>query len=108
MVPYRYSVYAPLDIKLNNDLRQFLAFLLPYVRWRLSLDLGVHTDSRFAEALLLRQAQVFSTSSSHVDVVMDLNSVTAPVRMSGLDTDPGRVPDLGRVVKFNFTQESRL
>jgi hypothetical protein len=34
--------------------------------------------------------------------VMSLNDISLPVRLAGLDCDPGWLPDFGRVVKFHF------
>ena len=39
---------------------------------------------------------------AHVDVWMELEQVTLPVRRAGLDADPGWVPELARVVTFHF------
>ncbi|MBZ5569172.1 MAG: hypothetical protein LAN64_15140 [Acidobacteriia bacterium] len=105
VVRREHTACVPLDMRLNGDLRRFLVFLLPYVSWRLALALGLRRRRELTKTLLLRRARVFATAT-HVDVVMDLSLVTIPVRMSGLDADPGWVPDLGRVVKFNFTQEA--
>ena len=41
-------------------------------------------------------------SHTHVDVVMDLETVEVAARASGLDQDPGWVPSLGRIVLFHF------
>ena len=41
-------------------------------------------------------------SHTHVDVVMDLETVDLAARVSGLDQDPGWVPSLGRIVLFHF------
>jgi hypothetical protein len=57
--------------------------------------------AELVEALLLREAKIWVTAT-HVDVMMGLHQVTTPVRCAGLDTDPGWVPELGRVVKFHF------
>ncbi|RSL17996.1 hypothetical protein EDE15_3549 [Edaphobacter aggregans] len=101
--PSLYRGAEALDLALDRPLRRLLAFLMPFLRWRLAAGLGLGTAPRpdLAEALLLRVANVWVTST-HVDLMMGLNQVTAPVRCSGLDTDPGWVPELGRVVKFHF------
>lgn len=86
-------------------LRCFLAFLLPYMRWRLCLALGISNPHALTEMLLLRRGRLHVTRT-HVDLVMDLNQATPQVRMSGLDADPGWVPSLGRVIKFSFVAEA--
>lgn len=86
-------------------LRRFMAFLLPYVRWRLCLALGISNAHALPETLLLRRGRLYVTRT-HVDLVMHLNQATPEVRMSGLDADPGWVPSLGRVIKFSFVAEA--
>ena len=51
--------------------------------------------------LLLRRGQLYVTSS-HVDLVMPLDGVSLPVRLAGLDFDPGWLPAFGRVVQFHY------
>jgi hypothetical protein len=85
-------------------LRRFLAFLLPYVRWRLCRALGITNVHRLTEMLLLRRGRLYATRT-HVDLTMSLNQATAPVRMAGLDANPGWVPALGRVINFSFVPE---
>jgi hypothetical protein len=101
--PRRLGGADPLDLTLDRPLRRFAAFLMPFLRWRLEAGLGLSDVSRaeLVEALLLREAKIWVTAT-HVDVMMRLHQVTTPVRCAGLDTDPGWVPELGRVVKFHF------
>lgn len=51
--------------------------------------------------LLALNARVQFTPS-HVDVYAPLNSVRLPVRLAGLDINPGWLPWLGRVVTFHY------
>jgi hypothetical protein len=78
-------------------LRRFLAFLMPYVRWRLQTWLG----NPLTRALLLRRGRLYVTPT-HVDLVLPLNQATVPVRAAGLDTNPGWRPRLGRIVAFHY------
>ncbi|HYM79378.1 MAG TPA: hypothetical protein VE377_25600 [Candidatus Dormibacteraeota bacterium] len=96
-----------LGMTLKPELQRFLAFLLPYVRCRLALALGAvpNRSLDFATALLLRRGSMYVTAT-HVDLIMGMTQATGPVRLSGLDADPGWIPELGRVVKFSFTSES--
>jgi len=91
------------SIRPGRELRRFLAFLLPYVRWRLAINLGLSSAGSLAlvDALLLRTARVYITST-HIDLVMSMNQASGPVRLAGLDADPGWLPSFGRVVKFHF------
>jgi hypothetical protein len=105
----RWSGCAPLDLSPSPPLRRFLAFLMPYVRWHLARGLGLATASRrtLAAAVLIRPASLWRTSS-HVDLVMHLSQATSRIRMSGLDADPGWMPDFGRVVKFHYRASNAL
>jgi hypothetical protein len=87
----------------NQDLRRFLQFILPYIRWRLSdaLAQGGMSLKTGAATLLRRWGQLYVTST-HVDLVMDLKHVSLPVRVAGLDANPGWVPELGRVITFHY------
>src|SRR5271157_198144 len=102
MPRYRSGTCA-LGARLEMPLQIFLAFLMPYLRWRLAASLGLARDSRpdLAKLLLLRTGKVWMTAT-HVDVVMPLKQATSAVRLAGLDTDPGWVGDFGRVIKFYF------
>ncbi len=58
-----------------------------------------------AEALvevLLRHPARLYLSSSHVDLVLPMEAVSLPVRLAGLDRDPGWQPAFGRVILFHF------
>jgi hypothetical protein len=52
----------------------------------------------------LRVPGLVHHSRTHVDVVMDLEAISIPVRVAGLDRDPGWVPGLGRVVAFVYAR----
>ena len=39
---------------------------------------------------------------THVDIVMQLDAVCLPLRMAGLDFDPGWLPRWGRVIQFHY------
>lgn len=45
-------------------------------------------------------------SRTHVDLVVPLGGVDLAARASGLDQDPGWVPELGRVVLFHFEEDT--
>jgi hypothetical protein len=88
---------------LNPGLSRWLAFVLPYIRLRLrrALHPSVAETFNLQEALLLRQGRLYVTST-HVDLVMSLRDVSVPIRMAGLDCNPGWLPDFGRVISFHF------
>lgn len=87
----------------NPELLRFLHFILPYFRWRLFDALAPRGLSLTAAVanLLHRRGQLYVTST-HIDLVMDLKHVSLPVRLAGLDANPGWVPELGRVVTFHY------
>ena len=84
----------------NPHLLRWLSLTLPFLRWRLKA--AFQSDGVEAvQEMLLRPGRVF-LSSSHLDVVMGLDDVSLPARLSGLDRNPGWVPEWGRVVLFHF------
>jgi len=102
-VPRLWSGAHALGISLERHLQNFLAFLMPFVRWRLAASLGFKDKTRldFTKLLLLRRGKIWVTAT-HVDVVIPLKEATSAVRLAGLDVDPGWIPNLGRVIKFYF------
>jgi hypothetical protein len=42
------------------------------------------------------------SDSTHVDLHAALHAVRLPVRLAGLDVNPGWLPWLGRVVTFHY------
>jgi hypothetical protein len=88
---------------LNPRLSRWLSFVLPYIRVRLRRALDSISTETFdlQEALLLRQGRLYVTST-HVDLVMSLWDVSVPIRMAGLDCNPGWMPEFGRVILFHF------
>jgi len=88
---------------LHPELLRWLSPALPRLRLRLARALGLDPErpGELPPLLLLHPGRVHVTSS-HVDVVMDLESIVLPVRLSGLDRDPGWLPAFGRVVQFHF------
>lgn len=83
----------------SRDLRTWLAWVTPLLRAMLSRALGEARD--LFTGLLLRRGRLYVTSS-HVDLVLPLESVALPVRVAGLDFDPGWLPAFGRVVQFHY------
>ena len=51
--------------------------------------------------LLKCPGRVYFTSS-HVDIVISMDQVKLPIRMAGLDFNPGWQPLFGRVIQFHF------
>jgi hypothetical protein len=51
---------------------------------------------------LLRLDATIKFSPSHVDIHTTINNVQLPVRLAGLDINPGWLPWLGKVVSFHY------
>ena len=88
---------------LDAGLKRWLSQAFPYICYRLARALGHDaTDpSGLAETLLCYPARLHCTTS-HLDVVLLLETVSLPLRYAGLDQDPGWMPSLGRVILFHF------
>lgn len=91
---------GPLLAGVSRSLRLWLAVVAPLLRQMLAAALGGEAGEP-ATALLLRRGRLYVTSS-HVDLTMPLDAVSLPVRIAGLDFDPGWLPALGRVVQFHY------
>jgi hypothetical protein len=94
---------SPLVVGLNPHLRRWLALVLPYICLRLHRALGSAAAEvcDLHQVLLLRPGRLY-VSSSHVDLILRLDDISLPVRLAGLDRDPGWLPDFARVVLFHF------
>jgi hypothetical protein len=94
---------SPLVVDLNPNLRRWLALVLPYLRLRLqqALAQGSPEECNLEQTLLRHRGWLYVTST-HVDLVMSLDEVSLPVRLAGLDCNPGWMADFGRVVLFHF------
>jgi len=90
---------GPLLTGVSRDLCIWLAYVTPLLRTILSRALG--EECEVYSCLLLRRGQLYVTSS-HIDLVMPLANVSLPVRVAGLDFDPGWLPAFGRVVRFHY------
>ncbi|HYN39610.1 MAG TPA: hypothetical protein VES39_10190, partial [Rhodospirillales bacterium] len=97
------AVAAPLARTLPAGLTRWLSLALPALRQRLHRALAQPpaTTVDIASALLIVPGWLYVTSS-HVDLVAGLEAAALPVRIAGLDRDPGWVDALGRVVLFHF------
>jgi hypothetical protein len=86
--------------RLSPALVSWLTHAVPYVRHRLAEALGVPAAE--AGAMVIAGAARIHLTSSHVDVVFPLDHIALPLRMAGLDRDPGWMPAYGRVITFHF------
>ena len=97
------NLIGPLIAGLNPALQRWLTLALPYIRFRIQQVLGLTAAEASAQAefLLIRPGRLYVTST-HVDLVMPLEDISVPIRLAGLDRNPGWLPDFGRVVLFHF------
>jgi hypothetical protein len=65
------------------------------------LSAALDTDRPLFDILLRRRGRL-EVTRSHIDLFMPLDSATTPVRLAGLDCNPGFVPLLGRVISFHY------
>ena len=77
----------------------WLTDLLPHIRARLHLALGIDDD--LAQILLHHHAKVTITPI-HLDVFFPLADHPIEIRLSGLDRNPGWVPAAGRFIAFHY------
>lgn len=77
----------------------WLADLLPHIRARLHLALGIDDD--VAEILLHHEARITITPT-HLDAFFSLSDHPIEIRLSGLDRNPGWVPAAGRFIAFHY------
>jgi hypothetical protein len=88
------AAYPPL-------LAGWLGRVLPFITARLRLALRLTPQVSLAHALLLVPGKFYLTPSN-LDLVASIESISLAVRMAGLDSDPGWVPEFGRFIRFHF------
>ena len=79
----------------------WLVDMLPHLRARLILALGIDEDTNLAKLLLHHHARVTITPT-HLDVFFSLSDHPIEIRLAGLDRDPGWVPAAGRFIAFHY------
>lgn len=79
----------------------WLINMLPDIKKRLRLALGIDDEADLAELLLHHHARVTITPT-HIDIFFSLATHPIEIRVSGLDRDPGWVPAAGRFIAFHY------
>ncbi|HEX5604228.1 MAG TPA: hypothetical protein VFX63_16830, partial [Pyrinomonadaceae bacterium] len=79
----------------------WLTDLLPHIKARLILALGIESEDSLAEILLHHHAKVTITPT-HLDIFFPLADHPIEIRLSGLDRNPGWVPAAGRFIAFHY------
>lgn len=97
------SAARPLGLQPNPRLAQLLGFVLPHVAaWLDGRPAAGRQEDPLSQAAWFRRAGRLFVTRTHVDLVMRLDQVSVPVRLAGLDRNPGWVSELGRVITFHF------
>ena len=79
----------------------WLTDLLPHIKARLILALGLDDEASLADILLHHHARV-TVTPTHLDVFFPLSDHPIEIRLSGLDRNPGWVPAAGRFIAFHY------
>jgi hypothetical protein len=79
----------------------WLADLMPHLKARLILALGIESEDSLADILLYHHAKVTITPT-HAHVFFSLADHPIEIRLSGLDRNPGWVPAAGRFIAFHY------
>jgi hypothetical protein len=86
------------------DLISWLNLVLPTIMVSLCQAMQQPTLTTFSEIAkgVLRYDGHLIVTAAHVDLIFDLDDISLPLRLAGLDTDPGWLPAFGRVIRFHF------
>lgn len=95
--------FAPLPTELRARLGPGAAFWLERVRGYVRHLLERLLDAPVA-AMLRTPGRVI-VSRTHIDLAIPLDRISIPVRRTGLDANPGWMPELGYIVLFHFVEE---
>jgi hypothetical protein len=79
----------------------WLTDLLPHIKARLILALGIGDEAALANLLLHHYAKITITPT-HAHVFFSLADHPIEIRLSGLDRNPGWVPAAGRFIAFHY------
>jgi hypothetical protein len=93
---------GPLIASIDHALKRWLSFVFPFLRWRLASALGIDPmEASLKDVVLARPGRLYVTAT-HVDLMIELETVSLPVRLAGLDRNPGWLGEFGRVIMFHF------
>jgi hypothetical protein len=94
---------APARLPARNARQRWLSWLLSYLQARLALALGSDTSAEDVAALLCRQPASVRWDTTTLQVRLSLATLPLPIRIAGLDRDPGWIPAAGRSLQFQFS-----
>lgn len=121
IAPYRYAASTtpilrrsfsdaplhPLDSPwmagMDASLLYWLSCVIPFIHHYLHRIFNSNSKNPLdvIRTLLIHSGDLYVTAS-HVDLVMTLENISLPVRIAGLDRDPGWLPAFGHVIQFHF------
>jgi len=98
-----YNFNSPWLDGMSCQLLGWLALVMPFIRFQLMTALNLRPDksSELGKFVFFYPGELHVTAS-HVDLVMTLETISLPVRMAGLDRNPGWLAEFGRVILFHF------
>ena len=78
----------------------------PQIAWLTTLRRWCRRHARIGLASLVCRPGRVASSFTHLDICFDLAAADLRVRRAALDVDPGWVPWLGRVVRFQYLEHN--
>jgi len=97
----RRSSNVPRSSRARTPTARWMGWLLGYLQARLARSLGVAPDIDVPTLVCRHDADVVCSITS-VDVSLSLAALPLPLRVAGLDRDPGWIPAAGRAIAFHF------
>ena len=92
-----------MKLSARDPRQRWLSWLLSYLQARLALALGIDASTNDVAALLCRQPASVRCDMTTLQVRLPLATLPLPVRIAGLDRDPGWIPAAGRALQFQFS-----
>ncbi|MEH6413431.1 hypothetical protein [Pseudomonas sp. CGJS7] len=86
----------------RSPTRRWIACLQLYLRTRLAHALGMADNRDAAIDLLCRHRAQVRCDLLHIHLHFSLDSLPLPLRLAGLDRDPGWIPAAGRDIRFHY------
>lgn len=93
----RKHIYTGLNF-VKRDARRWAKRVLGFIASLLGQRLRTR---HWIKSMLCHQGYVALTNT-HLDIYMRMGEINLPIRRTGLDCDPGWMPDLGYIVLFHF------
>ena len=95
---------TPLTISLPDPFRRWLIQWTPLFEQALFRQINQYVSEPLDQTLaqlLIVPAQL-SVTTTHLDIILPLEAISTPIRLAGLDFNPGWLPSWGKVISFHF------